>query len=320
MFTQTFKLWDIITVDHPEFHRGPYTGYVVFYDDQDDTYLLYLPFMMEGHSGRGNLTPQEAHNILDLLPQGTNDFFWSSPRFMRSTDISGNKSILDSYGEVVMTRNTPEGWWFGPHSEFVEGDIDRKHIRTTEDGENRYRIQLSNGDYGLGVSPTMFVPKVLVANMPTPQQPQEEVYPDIKPGDIVRCVSDETIDITVGKVYLVNEVARGQIHFYDDAGDRRNRPARRYEKVYDAPREEPGPLLGDYFPAAFVDTPSDSFTVTAEETTVNTFSFSEFANLYAVVDDENELVAITAGNEVARELVNATMLNQETYRVVKIKR
>lgn len=50
-----------------------------------------------------------------------------------------------------------------------------------------------------------------------------------KKGDRVRCVSDNSLDINVGKVYLVDGYEDGRVYFKDDAGCDRHRSAYRYE-------------------------------------------------------------------------------------------
>ena len=50
-----------------------------------------------------------------------------------------------------------------------------------------------------------------------------------KKGDRVRCVSDVTADVHIGKVYLVDGYEDGRVYFKDDAGCDRHRSAYRYE-------------------------------------------------------------------------------------------
>ena len=56
-----------------------------------------------------------------------------------------------------------------------------------------------------------------------------------KKGDRVRCVSDKSLDINVGKVYLVDGYEDGRVYFKDDAGCDRHRSAYRYELATPSP-------------------------------------------------------------------------------------
>lgn len=63
-------------------------------------------------------------------------------------------------------------------------------------------------------------------------------------------------------------------------------------------------------------------TFKAEEQITRTFDlkFDEDDPLHAVVDDEDNLIAITAGRGPAVELVEVDSFNQKHFRVVKITR
>ena len=56
-----------------------------------------------------------------------------------------------------------------------------------------------------------------------------------KKGDRVRCVSDVTADVHIGKVYLVDGYEDGRVYFKDEAGCDRHRSAYRYELATPSP-------------------------------------------------------------------------------------
>lgn len=60
-----------------------------------------------------------------------------------------------------------------------------------------------------------------------------------KKGDRVRCVSDVTADVHIGKVYLVDGYEDGRVYFKDDDGCDRHRSAYRYELATPTPSPIP---------------------------------------------------------------------------------